>query len=1008
MKNFFFKTKLNIIFLFIPFLILLIGILGVGITGLLLLNHYDNIYQNEWKDKLLSRAETFYIQIQQTLSKEENLLPVSYIEDTEDIRPTVSIPSVVYDRNGNSIGYYGAERRDYISLDKMSRYFIYSLLASEDRRFFSHFGVDLKRSVGVALYIALFGDTSRGGGSSITQQLSRYLMDWTEVSIERKAVEILGAIDLERRYSKKQILEMYCNYVPFSHGAYGVENASQTFFGKSSRELDIAESALLVGVIPNPLKFSPFKSDLEKLQIAKDRHLRVLYSIVETGFIPEMDTKEEANKIYEEFWNKYDFDKIRTTSTFNIRFEPSVAYVGEQVRRELINMGDEFEKLLVEGGGLNIYTTIDLEYEKIAQKLIKEEINLYRQDIKINHYEDMRENLAEWKKLTENPGIDKEDLEDIEIEVTNEEVNEAIKDVQGALILIDNETGEILSFIGGESFTTTNQLIRTHQTKRQPGSSFKPLLYYSVLDTKKVNMYSKYEGPYKMVINYDKDKEWVVTNFSKNEDFVGDNRIPIVKALYLSVNTIAASLIRDLGIEPIRNNIKHILDIDEDEAISRFPDGRLSLALGTSEMSLLEMVTVYSTFARLGRGIKPYLISKVYDHKGSIIIDNENEARRYAERQILNEKTTYILTKMLNKVFTRGTASNLVKLSFPPINIDSERFDEILDSQDKLTQDEKDYILNCYELDENETNYILKEEYQNKYDTEEQWYKKVYTYLRKINYNDDLKGWYICKTGTTQGNIDSWLCGANEKYSLVVWVGNDNNYKLMRTGAAGAGPIWGRFMSEIEKLNNDYIAPSIEYDNLNIYHYDIENSFNIDLTSSYENYDLINIPVSLKTCKIPIIGITPDYFIDYNAVFYKGTEPGLYDKKSDYKDKNNDDNIFNPPNDDVSIDDLLSDAGNSNIDDYSDDVDDLVNTLTDDNDMSDNQVPETSSDDTDQNNNDEDEDDDDSEDGDDDSEDDDVDDFLQQLIGDDNDKEKTLGDLINNGNNSEEPVETED
>jgi membrane peptidoglycan carboxypeptidase len=909
MKNFFFGKWWRIAFIFAPLiLIFLIGITGI-IGASVFYNQYNDVYEKDWKEKLLSRVQTFYLQIQQTLSKDTNKLPVSYVEDTQDVRPTVAIPSVVYDKDGNKIGYYGSERRDYISLNDMSRYFIYSLLASEDRRFFSHFGVDLKRTIGVAFYITVLKDTSRGGGSSITQQLSRYLMDWNEPTIERKAVEILGAIDLERNYSKKQILEMYCNFVPFSHGAYGVENAAQTFFDKSARDLTIGESALLVGVIPNPNKFSPFKSDPDKLQVAKDRHKRVLYSIVETGFLPEMDTIEEANRIYDEFWEDYDFDKINRIASFSIRFEPSVAYVGEQVRKELIEYDEKFEKILLEGGGLNIFTTINTDYERIAQEILKEEIELYRQDIRQNKKDRFIKKIKKWKKLTN---------QDAEKEITDKEFEKTLQGIQGALVLLDNETGEIVTFIGGDGFTSENQYIRTHQSKRQPGSSFKPVLYYSVLDTKKVSMYSMYDAPGVIEISFQGGKKWVVKNFG-GRNF--ERNIPLTEALYRSVNTVAAKLINLLGVTPIRENLKNVLELSEEEAMERFPNGRLSLALGTADMSPLEMSRVYSTFARLGKGVKPYLISKVYDHRGELLIDNEKDAKRFNEKQVLTRESVYILTRMMHKVFgAGGTAGGIRKLRYVPEVVDIKTFDDILDSfyvDSKGVNKNKDYILKYYDKDEENKKYILKDTVTNSVK------RTIKSKLETLRYNKDLKGWYIGKTGTTQSNTNAWLCGASKKYTLIVWVGHDNNLELFRTGADSAGPIWGKLMSEIEKAeyqvkDRKYILSEtqITSDNISIYNYPYnkyEDGIMPPIASG--GYTLIRIPVSRETGKIPVPSITPKNKIDYYAVFYKDTEPGLFDKKSDYpdlyEDELEDEDIENyftdDEEDEINISDLLGD-----------------------------------------------------------------------------------------------------
>jgi len=878
MKSFFFKTKFNVIFLFIPFVLIILLLISGGIGSVIFYNHFNKIYESEWKDKLLSRAQTFYIQIQQTLTRDSNVLPVSYVEDAEDVRPTVSIPSVVYDRNGNKIGYYGSERRDYISLNEMSTYFIYSLLASEDKRFFSHFGIDLRRSIGVLYYIFIKNDEKRGGGSSITQQLARYLMDRDDRTIERKIIEMLGALDLERKYSKKQILEMYCNYVCFGHGAYGVENASQTYFGKSAKDLTLAEAALLVGVIPAPERFSPFKSDEKSLQASKDRHKRVLYSIVETGFIPELDTKEKADKIHSEFWASYDLEKTKKIASFSIRFEKDVAYVGEQVRRELIERSEEFERLLLEGGGLSIYTTIDLKYERLAQQILKDELELYRQDIKQNYIKKFKENIMIWKKAI---ATDKK----AKIEITDEDVQKALSEVQSGLILVDNETNEIIAFVGGDGFTTENQFMRTHQSKRQPGSAFKPILYYSVLDTRKVGMYDIFNGNSGIPITYGNGREWKVRNFG-NANY---GEIPLIEALYKSVNTVAAGLIRDLGVAPVRNNVKNILNLSDKEALERFPDGRLSISLGTSELTLLEMATMYTTFARMGKGSKPYLISKVYDHRGGLLIDNEKEIKEFTEKQILTRESVFILTRMMHKVFgPGGTAGGIRRLNFVPEEIDIKKFDDILSNfpTDKDGNNKnKEAILKFYDKDEEKGKYIMKD------DTKTKDKDNIrYRISQLPRYNRDLKGWYIGKTGTTTANTDAWLCGSNSRYTLVVWVGNDNNVKLFRTGGDAAGIIWAKLMLEIEKsmseIEIEAISKSFGSEGIGI----LKIGLDSPVIGYQSGYDLINIPVARQTGNLPVQGITPPGDIDYDAYFYKGTEPGNFDDYADYGAKNPENN----------------------------------------------------------------------------------------------------------------------
>lgn len=482
----------------------------------------------------------------------------------------------IYDRNKKLIAnLFDEENRIYATYDEIPAHVIEALLAIEDTLFFEHHGINFD-----AIFRAIIKDIKARkfveGASTLTQQLVKNTVLSREKKIERKIKEILLALRLESMLSKEEILERYLNQIYFGHGYYGIKTAAQGYFHKSLKDLTLKEAAMLVGLPRAPSFYDPTKN----LEASLERANRVISRMHQLGWIDD----EEFTKSIKEVPIVYD-----DTLTQN-----RAPYVVDEIIRRL---SKDIEDL--KSGGYSIYTTIDLEYQKLAKKVLKE------------------------------------GYEAILKRAKNEE---QVETLNGAMVVMENKTGDILALVGGVDYKKSS-FSRATQSKRQPGSSFKPFIYQAALNMgySTVSLIPDVARTYEFD-NGDEVKKWQPKNYEK--DFKG--LITLREALVHSRNLATINLVNEIGLLNVYKELKRFgfKDLPMD----------LSLSLGSLGISPYEFAGFYSIFSNYGTKVKPRLILQISDKNGDVIYEKE-EKKEY----LFEPKQAFLMIDILKDVVKRGT-----------------------------------------------------------------------------------------------------------------------------------------------------------------------------------------------------------------------------------------------------------------------------------------------------------------------------------------------------------------
>lgn len=517
----------------------------------------------------------------------------------ESIEPTLG--TVVYDRNGVVLHEFFRERRVIVGLDEISPHFVDAIIATEDREFREHWGVDVFAIVRAAIRNVRAGGVVQGA-STITQQLARSLFLTTEVSLTRKLKEALLALRIERTYSKDRILELYLNQIYFGDGAYGVEAAAQNILGKSAAELDLAEAALLAGLPKNPGGYSPRRHPERALR----RRSTVLLMMSDSGVISE----EEAAT-------------ADTVTPGIVERDEDIglgAYFVEHVRRDVIA---KYGAEALFSGGLRLYTTIDSDLQAVAEEVLEE------------RFSDLERQY--------NFPVKRGDVYDLD-------TLDYVPYVQGALLAVDVKSGGILAMVGGRDFRES-PFNRATQAPRQPGSGFKPFVYTAAIDGGFSPADTIMDAPLlipgagsPLVLEgtdppIEEPTDWLPENYTR--DFQGVIRLR--HALKRSINIPAVKLGMIMGPETVARYANEM-------GIS----GRLahvySLALGSAEVRLIDMVRAYGVLANQGIRLEPYAIERIEDRNGRVL-----ETHSTVSTEVVSPQTAYIVTSMLESVLDSGT-----------------------------------------------------------------------------------------------------------------------------------------------------------------------------------------------------------------------------------------------------------------------------------------------------------------------------------------------------------------
>jgi penicillin-binding protein 1A len=679
------------------------------------------------------------------------------ISTLKDYRP--SIISTVYDEHQRKIAEFFRERRVVIGLADVPPLLIRAFVAAEDSRFYQHQGVDPFSILRAALKNLEAGSIKQGG-STITQQVTRSFLLTPERSYIRKIKEVILSYRIEKDFTKDEILFLYLNQIYLGHGAYGVQAAAENYFGKSVKDLNLAECAMLAGLPQAPTRYSPFRNPEQ----ARARQVYVLNRMVEEGYI----TRPQAG---EALAVKLDIKPRR-----NIYVE-EVPYYTEHVRRAA---EAKYGADALYTQGLQIYTAVNVDLQKAAEQEVYK--GLQDLDKRQGYRGPLRsvppaeieavasEQQAEIDRLGLDPGATVPAVvaqvsdagKTVSVRLGREQAVIALADmdwarkpnpevahtdarvrqpssvlkpgdvilvkvkerpkaarepwrvaleqeplVQGALLCLEIGSGRVRAMVGGRDFTE-NQFNRAIQARRQPGSSFKPIIYAAALD-RKFSDPRKVYTPATVIIDSavvyeDRIQTWKPKNY--RDTFYGPTLLR--DALAQSRNVVTVKILQDIGVD---YTIGYARKLGIASELTR----TLSLALGSSGVSLLELTRAYSVFANQGQVIEPVFTIKIVDRDGTVL-----EQAAPDPRQAIEKDTAFIMTSLLESVVQQGTAQRVKALGRPSAG----------------------------------------------------------------------------KTGTTNDMYDAWYIGYTPDLVTGVWVGLDTEGMLGKneTGAVAAAPIWLGFM----------------------------------------------------------------------------------------------------------------------------------------------------------------------------------------------------------------------
>jgi len=673
------------------------------------------------------------------------------INTLKDYRPA-TVTSVFSD-DGRKIGEFYEERRIVIPLEEMPDNLKNAFVAAEDSRFREHPGIDITSIIRASIKNFKAG-TIVQGGSTITQQVTKSFLLTPERTYERKIKEAILAYRIEKKFTKDEILFLYLNQIYLGHGAHGVEAASENYFGKHAKDLNLAECSILAGLPQAPSRYSPFRFP----DRAKQRQVYVLNRMKEDGIITNLEATEaidlkldikprknwfiERVPCYTEHVRRYVEKNYGKDALYKqgLQIHTAVNIELQKIGREAVNKGlIDLDRRSGYRGPLKNIPAIQVENfcatisEKIGKKLLE----------KGNTYEGVVLNIDDEKKVTHvrvadfhgiikletmkwarKPDLDVAYYESsvkrpsqafrvgdvILVKVLNEQVEnnelefslEQEPVAQSALLSIEAETGHVKTMIGGRDYRNS-QFNRAYQSRRQPGSAFKPIIYAAALDKGYTAASVIIDSP---VVYEDLKRDFIWKPRNYKEKFFGPTLFR--EALVKSRNIVTIKILQDIGINYVTQYSKKLginSEISQD----------LSIALGSSGLSLLEIVNAYSVFSNLGYLIEPVFITKIYDRDGTLL-----ETSKLIRKKVIDMSTAYIMTNVMESVVKQGTGWRIKAMKRPAAG----------------------------------------------------------------------------KTGTTNNLFDAWFLGYTPRYTTGVWVGLDQEAPLGKgeTGSRAASPIWLDFM----------------------------------------------------------------------------------------------------------------------------------------------------------------------------------------------------------------------
>ena len=591
---------------------------------------------------------------------------VSLVDDVPDTQrlenPTFQLASVAYTADGKELARYARQNRSWVLYDDIAPSVIQALIATEDHRFHQHWGVDLQ---GIAAAVVDILTGTFRGASTITQQLARNLYNeevGREITVTRKLKEMVTAVELERRYTKREIIEMYLNTVSFGFNAYGIEAAAQTFFGTSATDLNTVQAATLVGMLKATTLYNPVRNP----ENARQRRNVVLRQMVKRDYL-------EAS-----FYEEHKETPVKATYHSAELYASLAPYFAEYVRNWMEDWAEENDRSLYTDG-LQVYTTLDAELQGMARAAVTEQMNGLQKAVEfqwsrperavyateLDAYEDLTagEEYRPFSYFWEtNPDVLTDVIQQSEAyrtlrreEVSAEDAiaqiksNDALLDslkanyarLEAGLVAMDPNTGSVKVWIGGRDFQD-DKYDKVAIAKRQPGSTFKPFTYTTAID----NGYSPYMTLPDSVREYQipaADTTWSPGNFGGSTG----QMYTLSQGLARSMNTVTAALVNEMGLSSAPRQIaSYARRMGITTPLSAVP----SIALGTSDVKLYDMVTAYSTLASGGIRRDPVVVTRIEDRYGNVLWENRRQ-----ESEALSKRTAYTVVDMLRGVIDYGT-----------------------------------------------------------------------------------------------------------------------------------------------------------------------------------------------------------------------------------------------------------------------------------------------------------------------------------------------------------------
>jgi penicillin-binding protein 1A len=657
------------------------------------------------------------------------------VKHLQDWKPPVV--TTIYSADGQVLYQFGAEKRIVVGLDQIPKEFLEALVATEDSHFYEHFGVD-PWGIARAIITDIIRFKKAQGGSTITQQLARSLFLKPEKTIRRKLQEMVLAVQIEKAFTKQEILGFYCNQVYMGHGRYGIEAAAEYYFGKPAKEMSLPESALLAGLVQRPEAYSPFRAPdkarsrrdhvlnrmVEENKIARDAADQAIATPVSVAKLPEEDNiapyfVEEVRRYLDSKYGEVTLYEegleVHTT------LDPAMQKAANQAVFEGLRTLDKRqgfrpikENVLKEGGDLATFTHVTWTKPPSIGRLrwgVVTEATRKAAAVKLGEYTAHfgPEGIDWTQKSIPNQVLKVGDVAPflvLSIDEPKKELKVKLDQeplVEGALLALDPSTGEIKALVGGYDFNRS-EFDRSMQSYRQAGSAFKPFVYTTALDSGHTLADTVFDEPTVFVDPATGD-EYQPSNYYRKYYGVTTLR----EAMEESRNIVAVKLLNQVGYS---RTIETARKMGITSPLRPYP----SMALGTMEVSLIDLTTAYSIFPNQGVRVEPHFIRYVADREGKI-----REEAKPNVIEVLRADIAYLMTYLLEGVTESGTGAQAARELSRPV---------------------------------------------------------------------------AGKTGTTDDLADAWFVGFSPSLVAGVWVGFDQKKSLGEgeTGARAALPIWIGFM----------------------------------------------------------------------------------------------------------------------------------------------------------------------------------------------------------------------